>query len=387
MSSIKLFEDWARQSKNFKRTNESEFSYIDRSNRSQIAVIRTSLNLWFSFLPEKSKNDFKSRFNAEKNFDGVFYELFLYFLFRKLCFKVEIEPRLDGNKNKPDFLLTKNNNQIVVEATTNKYSLTSTIPNFKIRQQVIEELNKLDLADLRLLIYNLKLFVNRKPSIKKLKTLLITHCKQIDLSDRSKHSIMDSQNDIFTYEDEFLYFSTAFYYYKKDQTQVKKTIFSDSYEIGIDETIKQLNKSIKYKKSKYGSMEKPYIICVNFPHENLDNDEILSLMRPLDRHGRGIYCKSPGLSTLENLIDKSISAIFISFVTPYNISDPQFWFIKNPHANFPIENEKFTLDSYEYENKTFIFKPAQITISELLNLPFSPVSEFHHLNSRQEIKL
>ena len=371
MSSIKLFQEWERQSKDYIRLNESEFSYLDRSDRPKIAEIRSTLNIWFSFLPEQSKKEFKSRFMAKDNFDGVFYELFLSYLFRKLCFDVEIEPELESNQNKPDFLLTKNKEKIIIEATTNKYTLTSKIPNIKIRQQVIDELNKLNLGDLRLLIYDLKLFVDQTPSIKNLKEQLIKHCMQIELTKRSNHSVIDSENERFTYQDEFLYFCTAFYVDMKNETQVKRTIYCDSYDIVIDETIKEINKSIKYKKTKYGNFDKPYIICINFPHENLDQDEILSLLRPLEMHRHGIYCKRPGLSMLENIIDPSISAILISFVTPYNIADPQFWFIKNPQACFPIGPQLFMLDSYEYDNDNFVFKVAPKSISEVLRSPWA----------------
>lgn len=83
-------------------------------------------------------------------------------------------------------------------------------------------------------------------------------------------------------------------------------------------------------------------------------------------HDYGIYCKSPGLSILENIIDKSISAVFISFVIPNNIADPQFWFIKNPQADFPIGSQSLMLDSYEFENGNFVFKPAPVNIVELM---------------------
>lgn len=370
MSPITLFEEWERQSKEYKRVEESDFCFLDRSNRPKIAEIRSTLNYWFSLLPEEAKNDFKRRFMADHNFNGVFYELFLFILFKKMCFDIEIEPNLEGKSKKPDFLLTKNGGQIVVEATTNEHSLTSRIPNIKIRQHVVGELNKLDLGDLRLLIYDLKLFVGQTLSINYLKKLLLEHCKKIELTKYSNHSIIDSETERFTHQDEYLSFTTAFFVDNGKENQVKRTIYCDSYDFRIDETIKEINKSIKYKKTRYGKFTKPYIICVNFPRENLDQEEILSLLRPTSMHKHGIYCKSPGLSTLENLIDNSISAIFISFVTPYNIDDPQFWFIKNPQACFPIGPQLFMLDSYEYDNDNFVFKVAPTTISEVLQNPW-----------------
>lgn len=160
MSPITLFEEWERESKEYKRVEESDFCFLDRSNWPKIAEIRSTLNHWFSSLPEEAKSNYKRRFMADHNFNGVFYELFLFTLFRKMGFDVVIEPVLEGNSRRPDFLLTKNEDQFFVEATTKKYSFTSRIPNYPIRQQVIGELDKLDLGDLRLLIYDLKVLVD-----------------------------------------------------------------------------------------------------------------------------------------------------------------------------------------------------------------------------------
>jgi hypothetical protein len=284
-------------------------------------------------------------------------------------FGVELEPNLGISRKIPDFLLTKSNDQIIVEATTNQYSLTSKVPNFNIRTQIVDELNDLELGDLRLLIYDLRLFVTQKPSINGLKKQLIDHCKEIDLNVHTNHSFVDSENDRFPYEDGNLSFNTSFFVDKKTKTQSRKTVYADSYDIGIDETVKELNKSVKIKKSRYGEFHKPFIICVNFPYMMLDQDEILSIIGPSERHRSGFVGKRPRLSALDNLIDNSISALFISFVTPFNISDPQFWFIKNPNADSPIGSDKFPIDTYENESGGFVFKPAQISISELLSIP------------------
>lgn len=371
MSSVTLFDERERQSNDFKRDDESEFSFLDRSDRPKVAEIRSTLNYWFSLLPEEKKNNFKSRLKAKPkhNFLGAFYELFLFQLFVRMGFDVVIEPKLEKSDKTPDFLLTKSKDTIFVEATTNEYSFTSDIPNFTIRQQVTSELDKLDLGDFRLLIYDLKVSVNQTPSMNALKKELLEHCKKIDLTKHSNHSILDSTDERFCYEDKILHFSTAFFIEKENKSQGKRTVFGDSFDFVIDRTIENINKSIGNKKSKYGKLNKPYIICVNFPYENVHEDQISLLMRSLDMHKQGIYCKSPGLSMLENIINHSVSAVLISFLTPCNIHAPQYWFIKNPQADFPIGTQLFMLDSYEHDKDNFVFKIAPTTISEVLRNP------------------
>lgn len=368
MSPIKLFEECHRAFVEKRSHGESIYSYLNRSGRPEILKIRMLLNSWFSLLSDEQKESYYSRLTNRKNFNGAFYEMFLLALFKKAGFIIEIEPKLDASRKQPDFLLNKNSHCVIVEATSNECSLTSKITNFTIREQVVGELNDLDLHHVKLLIYDLRILVKQKPSIKSLKSELVKHCREIESTEYADHTFLTSDQHFFSYLDRDVIFKCAFFIDTTPKNQARKTVYADSYDIKIDPIVQQLNKSVKTKKSRYGKLERPFVICVNFPNRPLDQDEILSIMNPNERRDARFIGKRPHLSNFGRMIDDSISALFISHVTPFNLPDPQYWFIKNPNAEFPIDNSFLQIDLYEVEGANFVSKASNISISEFMGI-------------------
>jgi hypothetical protein len=85
--------------------NENPYEYYNRSARKDISIIRETLNEWFRKYPNDEKLNLKNSFI--KKFDDCFYELFLYQLFTRLGFDIQIHPDLPNTSKKPDFLLKK----------------------------------------------------------------------------------------------------------------------------------------------------------------------------------------------------------------------------------------------------------------------------------------
>ena len=84
-----LFDSIERRYLEAARHNENVYDYYNTSARTDITIIRNTLEGWFLNYPEHEKKELKSRF--KKDFDSAFYELFLYELFSKLG--VSIRPR------------------------------------------------------------------------------------------------------------------------------------------------------------------------------------------------------------------------------------------------------------------------------------------------------
>ncbi len=348
-----LFEAGQRKSIDPKDLGETYFDYINRSARPEIAAVRSIMNSWFSLRPDELKDEFLSRLKAENNFNGAFFESFLFGLFTKLGFSIELDPKTGVNSKIPDFLLCNGQHQIIVEATSNEYSLESRIPNFKIRKQIVEELNDLNLGPIRLLILDLKVLAAQKPSVRELKRKLVNHCKAIGLLGYADNTFLISDDQRFTYSNSDIFFCASFFVSKEDVEHKRKNVLIDSYDLVIDETTIQLIRSIAKKKSKYGNLSKPYLICVNFPRVNLAEEDVLSCLT------RSEICSS-AKSQQSVVFDRSptsklISALFISSIVPENITHPQYWFIKNPYAEFPISHSQIPLDAFEYINNEWIF--------------------------------
>ena len=113
-NSIKLFDKTTETIVGPSSKNENSFNYYHKSNRKDIQIIRETLEKWFLEYPESEKLELKSRF--KKHLDSAFYELFLFELFNKLGFNIQIHPKLKNSNKRPDFLISKDGFQVYVEA-------------------------------------------------------------------------------------------------------------------------------------------------------------------------------------------------------------------------------------------------------------------------------
>ena len=115
-----LFDSIERRYLEAARHNENVYDYYNTSARTDITIIRNTLEGWFLNYPEHEKKELKSRF--KKDFDSAFYELFLYELFSKLGYEITIHPDLPSSPKRPDFLICRDGLEIYVEAKvgTNK---------------------------------------------------------------------------------------------------------------------------------------------------------------------------------------------------------------------------------------------------------------------------
>ena len=372
MTDAVLFEEGNRDSTDIKRVGETNYQFLNRSDRPEARIIKSHLNSWFSLLPEKAKSNFLTRFKKKNNFAGAFYELFLLGLFTNMSFTVEVDPVIQGIKKIPDFLLSIDQNQIIVEATTNKYNSSEEVTHFNIRKQIVEELNQLDLKNIRLLINKLVVFVDSKPSIKELKRLLQEHCNNFDLQKFNDYGFPTTKDYEFTYDEEQKFvICTSFYLDKSGRGQLGRTVFSDSYDIGKDETAKKLTSSVEDKKTRYGKMLHPYIICVNFPKTIPNPNDLFSMLFSSDIGIKSEANRRSGFAFKDSPNNKSLSALIVSFVVPYNMGNPQVWLFKNPIADLPVDGDLFPFDTYEFKEGKICFTPAQVNFSELLDIPES----------------
>lgn len=371
MTNAVLFEEGCRDSTEFVRVGETNYQFLNRFDRPGTPVIRSHLNSWFSLLPENAKSTFLARFKAENNFPGAFYELFLLGLFTSMGFTIKVEPVMQKSTKLPDFLLLKGQNQIIVEATANNYDITEKGPNYNIRHQIVDDLNQLDLNNIHLLINNLDVFVDKKPSIKVLKRQLQECSKNIDLSRFTPNGFCFSVDNKFTYRDEHISLSASFFLDRSGKPQLRRTVFGDSFDLGIDETAMKLARSIEAKKAKYGELHIPFIICVNFPKTIPNPNDLFSMLFASDFGINTEASRRSGFAFNDSPNNKSLSALIVSYVVPYNMGNPQFWLIKNPIADLPVDNNLFPFDTYEFKEGKICFSPSRINFSELLDIPES----------------
>lgn len=97
-----------------KRYGESLYAYYRDSERPGIVAIRALLEGWFIELPEDERLDLQQRFRSpiERQHRSALFELFLHHLLIRCGFGVVFHPDIPGVATHPDFLVSRDGQQI-----------------------------------------------------------------------------------------------------------------------------------------------------------------------------------------------------------------------------------------------------------------------------------
>lgn len=119
--SMKLFDEFERHDIGPAQNSESEFSFLNRSARTEAYQIRETLEKWFSYYPDSEKQEFRARFRSDidSQHQAVSFELFLHELLLRLGYRITLHPKGLGEITKtPDFLVeASSDNRFYMEAT------------------------------------------------------------------------------------------------------------------------------------------------------------------------------------------------------------------------------------------------------------------------------
>ncbi|MGB9835032.1 MAG: hypothetical protein ACPLPW_08725 [bacterium] len=110
----KLFDEIERDYLGPSPYSEPSFVYLNRSARPEFQRTRNLLEEWFQHFPSQAKRDFRERFRSEDDHHhyAAFFELYLFELFSRCGFSVEIHPEMDTKRTHPDFKVFKDGNPL-----------------------------------------------------------------------------------------------------------------------------------------------------------------------------------------------------------------------------------------------------------------------------------
>lgn len=161
-----LFDSFERTCLEFAKHNDNTYEYYNNSARTDMSKVRDTLERWFYNYPEEEKKELKSRF--KKDFDSSFYELFLHELFCKLGYDITIHPDLPSSPKKPDFLISKDNLELYIEAKVVKGKTMEQEAFERKRNEFYDNLNKLNTKDFFLNIEDVCFLTRKQPSTKEM---------------------------------------------------------------------------------------------------------------------------------------------------------------------------------------------------------------------------
>ncbi|KIQ20904.1 hypothetical protein RT99_12860 [Flavobacterium sp. MEB061] len=353
---MKLFEDKFRD--NYKRaeTNQNVYEYYDTNQQYHIVKIRELLNKWFENYPTSYKTDLKNNF--KNHFYNAFYELFVHEIYFCQGYILEPHPEIQGTTRRPDFLATKGQEKIFIEATTVSYLSDLETKKENLKEKFIDELNKMQSPIFWLALKDLKFKTNKFPKVGKLKRAFEQKLAELDPSELEKgiHSIFGYYS--LKYSDEEVHIHVNLY----PKTDAAK-LDPDFRPIGLqfmpvtiqssDNDANKILKSFKNKAGRYGKLPYPFIICLNLNFQfNLQHDVDWAF-----------YESSMFNSEIPKFT--RVSGVLITNISTGNILNlPSHRFILNKHSTFPLNPEIIKLSYETAENQ----KKELQSINTILNL-------------------
>jgi hypothetical protein len=356
---LKLFDDKERNNMEYAKNHHNTYIFYDESGLREMAGVRNILNEWFDSYPSSEQIELKRRFKTE--FDSAFYELFLYELFLTQGFKLRVHPTLPDTTKRPDFLVSKGDFEFYLEAkvATDISNEEQSIKNK--RNTVIDELNKTNSPNFWLMPEEIIFKSSRQPSLKKAIKDIEKQLKIFDVDEVTR--AFESSNYLvlpkIMYEDidlKIIFFIAPKSPNKRNELNVRpiasEPIFS--FVGGSEESIKS---AIKEKVSRYGNVNKPYIIAINsLSLRGTDNHDVYNALfgygnLPIDQsmNKKAIKENDGMFIGFNGWKNTRISAVLITKVLTHNLNNAEHWLVKHPMAKNEIDLEKldlslFTLD-------------------------------------------
>lgn len=328
MNKSKLFEIKKRTETRPSTGNENAFKYYNDTGRIDVIPVREIMEIWFEIYPDNEKDEMRSRLVSD--FGPAFYELGLYSYFKNLGYLITIHPTVPNSTKHPDFLVHKNGVEFYVEIK--EMQLESEVERLKNRRMntLTDSMNLIDSTNFMICIETIRFKSGNQPSGKK----VIKHFDNLIKSfepesyrekmEKSGYEIMPTLQ----YEDNDVYIAIKLLP-KLSHLRGKIGRAVASYgaysKIGGDEeTIKN---ALQSKASRYGVLDKPFLICLNYPSSFLRKEDI----------DLALYGSESFFGTVNNPKNTRVSAVLITSFTVSGLVNAKHYFYPNPYAKREIE--------------------------------------------------
>jgi len=276
-----IFDDCERDNPGPKLNIESDFAFLNRSSRAEMAEARERLEELLSDYPDQQ--DLVARFRSGNNqhFRSAEFELLIFSYLSKLGFKLSPHPELDnGSESRPDFLVeSPNGDAFYLEAVlasedtddrTGDPLLATTLDIFSTASH-----------DNFTLIVHTAGYPSTQPSRKRLLR------KTLGWLDSLNPELVQSQIDAGGYDSaptlcwqhEGLEIRLQALPIPREKRGKSSRLLGVQFgQAGWVDSWSAIRDAIKFKGSKYGLLEKPLIVAVNFHGRHLDRmDEMQAL--------------------------------------------------------------------------------------------------------------
>lgn len=351
--SPRLFDDIDRDYLGPIRRSEPYWHFLNRTGRTDFQYIREVLESWFRNYEASTEKRHRlwKKFRSDKKAEhlSAFFELYLYHLFKRQGFEIEVEP--EWEQGCPDFLLTSpQGKKILLEAT-------GTYPE---RRSGYEEM--LDYLDDHLVSpdFYIGTKILRRPDNTPPHTKILRELQrkvdQLDC-DQAQDALSRESMGLKRFPSITLPNDAGIEFIaipKKGEERGKadeRPIGSETIHFGRVDTISGIKARIDHKYGHYGELSIPYVLALNVVDAYADRESLLDALLGQEvvnlnwETGETFVSRLPGAWFGPNGPQKTrMSGICVfSRLRPENmhIVNPVIW--HHPFANIPLEPDLVSL--------------------------------------------
>lgn len=280
-----LFDDSTRTDLDYADYGESHYAYLNRSARPEIGKVRAKLNEWFDVFPSSEhvhlKSDFQS--SSSSQFFGGFTELYCHALLKAQQYDVLPHPDT-GTTTRLDFDVHRAGaSQFCLECTVaTEYDEGSTAN--RLMSQVLSALNTVHSPNffLGIIQYGAPSFT---PSLSQIKRSVDEHLRTLDPDSEEfaeNAHLVDEESPYYWEYTERDWKIGFFPIAKRAEARGRLGVrligtLGDSHAKSWDSRT-PIMRSLKRKATRYGDLQRPYVIAVNAMDIFLDDEDALDVL-------------------------------------------------------------------------------------------------------------
>ncbi|NBB23407.1 hypothetical protein GVN20_28915 [Runella sp. CRIBMP] len=370
---VKLFEDKERTNLNYAKHQHDSYDFYDNSAIEDFVKARNMLNDWFARYPNSGKWQLKRDFQSQ--FDSAFFELFIHELFFQQGFILTPHPIVPNSTKNPDFLARKGDLEIYLEAkiATDESKEEKSLRNK--HNAIYDLIEKIHCPDYWVSVREITFLSSNQAKLNLLKSSLEIAIKE-NGSERAvskNDNYYEKRDKYITYQDDDILVSISLFPASIKKSRTLGTTLVGSFIGGCDDSIRR---AIKDKGSKYGSLDKPFIVCINsLSGKGISTEDVYNallgtqrniLFENFNNENQDYSTSSDGLFDNSSLHKyTTVSGFLITRAFPTNTKVAYHWLIKHPHSKNEFDFEKLDL-SYIQVQENKIGKVIKKTIGEII---------------------
>jgi hypothetical protein len=276
---VKLFDDKPRDHLAPKENGEHPFDYSDRSGRPEAAKVREFLEKAFSYYPPDRQAELVARLRSEGYRSGSF-ELILHELLRRRDLPLQIEAPKTGTAKRPDFLVGTGADSFYLEAILATEESPEHVAERKRFGVLVDVVNRMQ-SDNFFVGFEVESWGAGQPSAKAITSYLTFKLGGLDADDDSVWNSPEGfESPVWVWEDQgwrivFRPMPKKVEARGRPGRRAVGMILDGLRAMSTDEAIRD---AVAKKATKYGPMDRPYVVAVNvltWPLDEIDCIEAL----------------------------------------------------------------------------------------------------------------